>query len=275
MINAVTDVQSDYVLGHTAQELERLNKQAALVEPFTRRFLEGAGISLGMRVLDVGCGGGDVSLLARELVGTDGEVVGVDRSEAAVAHANGRASANRFTNMSFLVGDPSEMAFERTFDAVIGRYVLVFQSNPAAMLGKLAQHLRSGGTIVFHEPDLHTVRSFPSCPGYDQCWQWINSTVKADVSFGVKFPSVFRSAGLPFPTMRLEALVGAGSNSEDLIELTVGLVGTLLREIERQGIATAAEVDIGSLKARLAAEAAGSRAFLLGRYEIGAWCQKV
>ena len=64
------------ILGHTAQELERLNKQAALVEPFTRRFLEGAGISSGMRVLDVGCGGGDVSLLARELVGADGEVVG-------------------------------------------------------------------------------------------------------------------------------------------------------------------------------------------------------
>src|SRR6476660_5533553 len=140
MANAVTDSQSDYVLGHTAQELERLNKKAALVEPFTRLCLEGAGISSGMRVLDVGCGGGDVSLLARELVGADGEVVGVDRSEAAVAHAIGRASANKFTNMFFRIGDPSEIAFERTFDAIIGRYVLVFQPDPAAMLGKLARH---------------------------------------------------------------------------------------------------------------------------------------
>jgi hypothetical protein len=99
--------------------------------------------------------------------------------------------------------------------------------------------------------------------------------VKADIDFGSKFPSVFQNAGLPFPTLRLEALVGAGSNSDDLIELTVGLVETLLPEIERQGMATGVDVDIGGLKSKLESEAAASCAFLLGRYEIGAWCRKM
>ena len=67
-----------YILGHSAQELARLNAQARLVEPITRRFFQEAGIGAGMRVLDVGSGAGDVALLAAELVGSSGTVVGVD-----------------------------------------------------------------------------------------------------------------------------------------------------------------------------------------------------
>ena len=72
-------------------------RQARFIEPITRRFLLEAGISTGMRVLDVGSGGGDVSLLARELVGASGEVAGVDRSADAVAAAAARAGISRST----------------------------------------------------------------------------------------------------------------------------------------------------------------------------------
>jgi SAM-dependent methyltransferase len=275
MSNAGTSAQSQYVLGHNAQELRRLNRQAALVGPFTQRFLENAGISSGMRVLDVGCGGGDVSLLIRHLVGEDGEVVGIDRSETAIAHAIEQSSTHGLVNVSFRVGDPSEMEFDEWFDGVAGRYVLMFQPNPAQMLEKLAQHVKPGGIVVFHECDLNAVRSLPVCPTYDQCWRWIIAALKADIDFGSKFPSVFRNAGLPFPTLQLEALMGAGSNSADLIELTVGLVESLLSEIKRQGMLGAVEIDMEHLKSSLESEATHSSAFLLGRYEIGAWCRKI
>lgn len=52
-----------------ADEHARLSRQSALHEPFTRRLLERAGIDPGMRVLDVGCGPGDVSFLVSEPVG--------------------------------------------------------------------------------------------------------------------------------------------------------------------------------------------------------------
>ena len=74
-----------YVLGHSDQELARLNEQARIVEPITRRFFREAGLVPGMRVLDVGSGAGDVSFLAADLVGHSGAIVGVDRSSAAVA----------------------------------------------------------------------------------------------------------------------------------------------------------------------------------------------
>jgi SAM-dependent methyltransferase len=75
----------EYELGHSAWELERLRRQAELVDPFTLQFYRDAGISKGMRVLDVECGAGDTALLLAELVGDDGLVIGVDRAPAAVA----------------------------------------------------------------------------------------------------------------------------------------------------------------------------------------------
>ena len=87
--------QSRYALGHSEQELERLSRQAEIFEPFTRQLLQQAGISRGMRVLDVGCGSGDVTLLASELVGPSGKVIGADQaiiSGAASHRARTRAA---------------------------------------------------------------------------------------------------------------------------------------------------------------------------------------
>ncbi|HEY2386708.1 MAG TPA: methyltransferase domain-containing protein [Candidatus Binatia bacterium] len=122
------------MLGHSEREFERLRRQARFVEPITRRFLLEAGIAANMRILDVGSGGGDVSILARDLVGAGGEVIGVDRSPHAVAAATARTTALAFANVTFRTGNPADMTFDRQFDAVIGRYVREFQADPAGML---------------------------------------------------------------------------------------------------------------------------------------------
>jgi cyclopropane fatty-acyl-phospholipid synthase-like methyltransferase len=82
-----------YALGHSEGELRRLSAQAAIFEPFKRRMLQQAGVSQGMRVLDVGSGTGDVAFLAlaASLVGLTGEVVGVDKAPSAVETAQERA----------------------------------------------------------------------------------------------------------------------------------------------------------------------------------------
>jgi cyclopropane fatty-acyl-phospholipid synthase-like methyltransferase len=61
--------QADYVLGHTSAEQQRLIRQARALAPLTERFLRDAGISSGMRVLDIGCGMGDVTMIVAQLVG--------------------------------------------------------------------------------------------------------------------------------------------------------------------------------------------------------------
>jgi cyclopropane fatty-acyl-phospholipid synthase-like methyltransferase len=85
--------QKTYAPGHSEHELDRLSHQAEAFEPFTRQLFQQAGITPGMRVLDVGCGSGDVAFLAAELVGLSGEVIGADLATAAVNRATARAQA--------------------------------------------------------------------------------------------------------------------------------------------------------------------------------------
>ena len=265
---------SSYILGHSDRELDRLNKQAHLIDPITRRFLCAAGIVPGMRVLDVGSGAGDVAFLAAELVGARGEVVGTDRSPAALATARQRADARSLHNVVFREGDAAEMRFDRPFDAVIGRYVLMFQRDPTAVLRGLAAHARPGSVIFFHEPDLDGARSFPPAPTYDRCSQWIRETLRlsgAETRMGTKLFSTFIAAGLPAPSMQLETLVAGVANNADPLHLVADLAGTLGNAMERLGVATAAEVGLETLAERMISEATASGSVILGRFEVGAW----
>jgi protein-L-isoaspartate O-methyltransferase len=116
---------TEYPLGHSDRELERLSTQARLIGPITREFFIDAGIVPGMRILDVGSGSGDVAFLAADLAGDKGSVVGVERAPAAILAARRRAEARSLSNVSFRKANlPRSL---EPFDAVVGRYVLLFQ----------------------------------------------------------------------------------------------------------------------------------------------------
>jgi SAM-dependent methyltransferase len=263
-----------YALGHSDRELDRLAVQARLIDPMTRRFFRDAGIVPGMRVLDVGSGAGDVAFLCADMVGDTGEVVGVDRAPVALVAARRRADALSLRNVSFREGDPVDMTFEQPFDAVVGRYVLVFQRDPTTMLRKLVAHLRPGGVVVFHEPDFDSERSFPPVPTYDRCCRWVVETLRlsgADPSMGIKLHATFVAAGLHAPSLRLESVIGGSANSPDHVHFKTDLARTLVPEMERLGVATAGEVDIETLAERVLAEVIANSSVIVGRSEIGAW----
>jgi ubiquinone/menaquinone biosynthesis C-methylase UbiE len=262
-----------YVLGHSQREIDRLKAQARLIDPITKRFFGEAGIEEGMRVLDVGSGAGDVALLAAELVGASGAVVGVDRVSLAIEEARKRATALSLRNVTFRVGDPADLEFERPFDAVVGRYVLQFQQNPAAMLRKLATQVRPGGVVVFHELDWGGVGSFPPVPTFDRVCQWGVQTLRlhgTETRMGAKLYRTFVEAGLSPPGLRLEALLGGGPNSQDVLTLIAGIVETLLPEMERLRVADD-DVEIATLLERMRAEVEHCRSIVTGHYQIAAW----
>jgi SAM-dependent methyltransferase len=229
-----------------------------------------------MRVLDVGSGAGDVAFLAAELVGESGEVVGVDRSAIALDLATRRAAANALRQVSFLQGDPAELAFEQPFDAVVGRYVLQFQKDPATMLRKLGAHLKPGGFIVFHEIDWGGPRSLPPVPTFDRCCAWGRTTLErhgTETRMGMKLYPAFVAAGLPPPRMRLESIVAGGSGALELLQRMVDLMVTLLPEMERLGVASAAEVGLDSLLDRLLEETIAGPSVIIGLSQVAAWCR--
>lgn len=268
-----------YVLGHSAEELKRLTLQARLLEPITRRLLLTAGVASGMRVLDVGTGVGDVAFLAAELVGPSGHVVGADRAPYAVAQAAERGKAESVTNVSFVEGDPSEMPFDRPFDAVVGRYVLMYQRDPAATLRALAARLKIGGLIVFHELDWGGARSSPPAPTYDQCCRWVIDALRcggADPYMGTKLYSAFVQAGLPPPVMHLEAPIGGPADPSGRVTdlLQTIFPRSLVATLEQFDVAKASEIDADNLPGRMYEEVTKLRSVIVGRSEVGAWSRK-
>jgi ubiquinone/menaquinone biosynthesis C-methylase UbiE len=264
----------EYELGHSDRELKRLQLQAQLVDPITRQFFRDAGLDRGMRVLDVGSGGGDTALLAAELVGDAGEVLGIDRSPVAVAAAQSRMKALGKRNISFRQGDPDAVEFGEKFDAVEGRYVLMFNHDPAAMLRSLAKLLRPGGIIVFHETDWNGARSSPAAQIYDQCHDWIVQTFKrvgTNPHMGQDLHAVFVSAGLPAPSMTLRALIEGPSDNISYVDMIGELAITMAAVMEGEGVIAPGDIDPASFRQRMRAETKRLGSLVVGRAEVGAW----
>jgi SAM-dependent methyltransferase len=264
-----------YALGHSEDELTRLSQQAQVYTPFTRTLFEEAGIGPGMRILDVGCGAGDVSFLAAQLVGPSGEVVGTDFSEKAVGWAAARARAREQATVKFQLGDPTLLEFEQPFDAVVGRFVLMYYPDPVAAVQKLFRHVRPEGIVVFQEFDMENIRSIPAAPTFDRAAAWVKKTLSATgtrINMGVELFSVFLAAGLPGPTLRMDALIGGGGDFP--YEVFAGVVKSLLPAMESLEIATAIEVEPATLAERIRNEVTACNGVLVSPALIGAWSRK-
>jgi tRNA A58 N-methylase Trm61 len=86
----MVSMQNDYILGHTVTEQLRLIRQAKFLAPATEHFFRDAGIVSDMRVLDIGCGMGDVTMLVAQVVGPGGRVVSIDVDQASIETAQRR-----------------------------------------------------------------------------------------------------------------------------------------------------------------------------------------
>jgi len=115
--------------------------------------LTGAGIGPGSQVLEFGCGGGDFTLLLAKRVGSTGEVIAMDRDQSQVEAATERLHSAGHRNVKFVVADMESFQPLRTFDAVVGRYFLLYVSNPEATIDRAVKWLRPGGSLAFLEMD--------------------------------------------------------------------------------------------------------------------------
>ena len=262
-----------YQLGSDASELERLDLQGRVLAPATRTILQFAGLAEGMRVLDLGSGTGAVSFVAAELVGSAGQVVGIDQSPDAVANATTRASERGLSNMRFVVGDIHDPAPGGPFDAIVGRLVLMYVPDPSAVLRTQASVLRAGGVVVPIEFDIPSARSLPSTPLVTRASSWVVEAFKAanvDPALGPRLWSVLSEADL-----RPQGMIGVqphfGPDDRDGAAILAGIVRAALPLIERAGVATAAEVDADTLQQRISDELATAGAVFAHPIVIGAW----
>lgn len=263
----------EYSLGHSDKELQRLRRQAAWYEPSTLRLFQEAGIKEGMRVLDLGSGAGDVSLVARKLVGDSGEVLGIDRSEVAVTEAQQRAEAAGLKNVRFLTADLDNFIGQEKFDAVLGRLVLMYPPDPVATLRSLLTSLRPQAICAFQEADYCVAApSYPEGTLYTHMVKLITEVMSAtsDVRMGAKLFRTFTAAGLPAPKLHIEIFTG-GTPDYPGFEVVAEIVRSLLPTIEKRGLASSTEINIDTLAERMRDDALNQGAICCWPAFVNAW----
>lgn len=247
---------------------------AAIGEDFTRRLLADAGVGGAQRVLDFGCGGGDVTRLVAERLGPGGAVVGLDSDPAALAQAAERAAG--LTGATFVAGDLNALPPDLgVFDAIVGRRVLMYQSDAVAALRHLAGRLRPSGVIVLHEHDgaMTPVSSAPM-PLHQRVQGWLRGMLEAegaDTRMGFNLHGALTAASLRVEHVRAEAIV----QTPDAPYALLPIVRAVLPRIVARGVATEAEIDIDTLDRRLTEERVASGATYVGDMMFGAWARKV
>lgn len=261
-----------YVFGHSEAEFDRLSLQGRLYASMTRNVLLKAGLAPGMRVLDLGCGAGDVSLLAADLVGETGSVLGVDQAPEAVLTTLQRADEAGFAWIDAEACDLAEFEPDQEFDAVIGRFVLCYVAERPILLRRLCHHLRADGVFAFFEMDISTGASHPPSPLLARCNGWIVEVMRRagfEPDMGSRLYATLRDVGLR-PTLAGFHLADGGPDTPLLIYF-VEVVRSLAPMMARTGIVTEDEIDIDTLLERIRREDdVEERAWLLPRI-VAAW----
>jgi ubiquinone/menaquinone biosynthesis C-methylase UbiE len=193
--------QSDpYFLGYRQAEQERLRHQAQQLAEESRWLFDQLDLSLGMRVLEIGCGPqGCLDILAQR-VGPQGSVVGLDRSEEAVQLAQQFVAEHHLDQVQVLQGDARSTELPRaSFDLVTARLVLVNVPEPEQIVAEMVALVRPGGVVALHEADYGAHLCDPPLPAWSQLIQALETYAQRngiDLFIGRRIPRMLRDAGL-------------------------------------------------------------------------------
>jgi len=266
----------EYVFGHSQREIERLISQASIVRPVTERLLRNVKIGPGMHVLDLGCGAGDVTMLAAEFVGPTGLVVGIDRNPEVLTLAAERAHLAGLRQVTFEQASVESFSFQETFDLVVGRYILIHQADPIGFIRAAARLVSRGGCIAFHEVRL--LQMFDSAPPVP-LWQATGNFIQLAFQSALPHHDVsdrliesFSEAGLPQPDLFCEIPVGGGMDSP-LYGWAAETLQSFQPQLAKMGIVFGELVGIETLESRLRKAVVAARSQVVGPGHVCAWAR--
>jgi SAM-dependent methyltransferase len=171
----------EYLLGHSANEEERLRKQPGELASDSRQLLDRLNIRPGDQAIDIGCGPQGIIDLLSERVGANGHVVGLERSEPTVRLARQFIAEHNLRNVEVLQGDAKATGLPRAFfDLVHARLVLVNVPEPQRVVEEMVALARPGGVVASHEADwgafLCDRRHLPGIGCWRSSWRTLGTT---------------------------------------------------------------------------------------------------
>ena len=183
-------------------EMNRLQCQAEELSPLVFESIEKCGISEGMRVVDVGCGTGQVSFLISKTVGPRGAVIGIDVNTTAIELCRNIATTEGVKNVSFIVGNACDMSHDlpdNSIDISYSRFLLTHLEDPLAAIREMIRITKRKGIIMIEDCDLTHWIVEPDDRSVNQLWRWYSNIIMkngGDPTLGRKLYRMFIDQGL-------------------------------------------------------------------------------
>jgi SAM-dependent methyltransferase len=221
-------VTGEYSLATGEAAAHRLTILHHVYGPGTRALLDRAGLSWGMRVVDLGCGVGTVTEDLAYRVGPRGQVVGVDLSGDQLAQARDRLGSGVPTSISFVQASASDTGLPGgSFDLVYCRFLLLHLVRPEEALAEMFRLLRPHGVLVCEDGDLTSAASEPpSALGlFADLFGRLGPTRQLDYTLGRRLYHLVRNVGFTSPQITFNQPAFASGDRKRLLELSVAEAG--------------------------------------------------
>lgn len=232
-----------YVIRGGIEGRERLRIIARVMYPTTAALLDQVGVAAGMCCLDVGCGGGDVTLELARRAGAGGSVLGIDLDATQLEVARAEARAAGASTVEFRAAGITEYRDQPRFDVVYCRFVLTHVPDPAAALRNLFDLVRPGGAVVLEDIDFSGHFTYPPLPAFQRYAELYVAAVRkrgGDPNIGLRLPSMLLDTGCALVRMNVVQPSGLEGEVKVINAITMRNIADVLI---RDGLSTADEVD--------------------------------
>lgn len=235
--------QEHYVIEGGQKGKDRLKVISRALRPTTLQLLQRVGLGAGMHALDVGCGGGDVTLDMARMVDTHGRVCGLDFDTDIVRLARQDAAAAEVQHVEYQVVDAQYLDIPSTYDVVYARFLLTHLQDPAGGLAGMLRAAKPGGTVVVEEIDFSGHFCYPPSDAFQRYLTLYSEVVRwrgGDPLLGMKLPSLFLASGVTNVQVNVVQPVHLHGESKSIAEITMERIS---EAVVRTGLATQADVD--------------------------------
>jgi SAM-dependent methyltransferase len=232
-----------YVIRGGPQGRERLRLLASVMWPTTSELFARIGVPRDAKCLDLGCGGGDVSVeLAR--LAPDGQVLGIDLDGTELELARAEAAAAGIDNVEYRTADVMEPPQDaQRYDLVYVRFLLTHLTDPAGALDNVMAQLAPGGVVVVEDIDFRGHFCYPASAAFDNFVAWYTAAVQgrgADPNIGPRLPGMLVAAGLDGVAMNVVQPAGISGDIKVIAPITLEAIGDAVLEA---GLASSDELN--------------------------------
>jgi len=195
-----------YVIRGGEKGYERLLLLARDRWPDTAALFARAGLTAGMRCIDLGCGGGAVTLEMARLVAPGGSVTGVDMDEVKLDLGRRAAAERGLANLEFRPLNVMVWDEPGGYDVVYCRFLLQHLSQPGDLLRRMWAGVRPGGVLIVEDADFDGWCCHPPNEAFDFFLRTYSQVLRrhgGDHAAGRKLYGYFLAADIPDPHVTL------------------------------------------------------------------------